>query len=126
MEKVRPIVPILTQSEQWMKRTVADRLSGGQRHQVALAMTLLTTPKVVILDEPSAGLSPKAVVSMYKLLQEAKEAFSLTILLIEQNVAKAVEFCDRCVLIQQGSIGQVFGAGEIGKVEDVMFNSVKR
>ena len=54
-----------------MNRT-ADNLSGGQRHQLALAMALATKPSLLILDEPSAGLSPVSVEMMYSLLEELK------------------------------------------------------
>lgn len=120
------IVPLLNQSEQWMKGMMADKLSGGQRHQLALAMTLASDPRMVILDEPSAGLSPKAVDAMYKLLDEVRERYNLTIVLIEQNVARAIEYCDRCLLLQQGLIGKQFSRGDIKNLEIEMFNSTQK
>lgn len=122
LELLRPIIPILGNSQDWLKGTMADKLSGGQRHQLALAMVLATLPDVVILDEPSAGLSPKAVDMMYNLLREIREKFALTIVLIEQNISRAVNFCDKCVMIQQGTIGRTFGRGELHKIEATMFN----
>lgn len=124
MERLRPIIPILDNPQNWLKGTMADKLSGGQRHQLALAMTLATLPSIVILDEPSAGLSPKSVDMMYNLLNEVKDKFALTIVLIEQNISRAVEFCDNCVLIQQGTIGKTFGRGELHEIEATMFNVI--
>lgn len=122
MERLRPLIPILDAAKKQLMGTMADRLSGGQRHQLALAMTLATLPKIVVLDEPSAGLSPKAVDMMYNLLREVREKFALTIVLIEQNISRAVDFCDKCVMIQQGTIGRTFGRGELHKIEATMFN----
>jgi ABC-type branched-subunit amino acid transport system ATPase component len=101
---------------------MADKLSGGQRHQLALAMTLARRPKLAILDEPSAGLSPKSVEEMYKILQQVRERLGVTILLIEQNIAKAIDFCDRSILLAQGSIAYEFIDGDLVDVEKIMFN----
>lgn len=120
------IIPLLNQGEKWMKGTMADKLSGGQRHQLALAMTLASGPRIVILDEPSAGLSPKAVEAMYKLLDDVRKRYNLTIILIEQNVARAIAYCDRCLLLQQGLIGRQFSRGEIKDLESEMFNSTQK
>ena len=99
-----------------------DRLSGGQRHHLALAMALLSRPKLVILDEPSAGLSPKAVEEMYDILSKVKSKLGITILLIEQNISKAISFCDRSLLIAQGQIEQEFTSQDIKEIEKIMFN----
>ena len=83
---------------------MADKLSGGQKHQLSLAMALATNPRLVILDEPSAGLSPKAVEEMYQMLRDVRSKLNVTIILIEQNIAKAIEFCDRNQIISSGVI----------------------
>jgi ABC-type branched-subunit amino acid transport system ATPase component len=118
-------IPILGCEEKWMKKMMADKLSGGQRHQLALAMTLATDPSLVVLDEPSAGLSPKAVDEMYVMLTKMQEKMGLSIILIEQNISKAIGFCDRCLLINQGKVEKEFTSKEITEVEKVMFSSVK-
>ena len=68
--QLQEIVPLLARPKKELQHTMADKLSGGQRHQLALAMTLARRPKLAILDEPSAGLSPKAVDEMYAILQQ--------------------------------------------------------
>ena len=108
-----------------MKKMMADKLSGGQRHQLALAMTLATNPSLLILDEPSAGLSPKAVDEMYVMLTEMREKMGLSMILIEQNISKAIGFCDRCLLISQGKVEKEFTSKNIIEIERVMFSSVK-
>ena len=96
---------------------MADKLSGGQKHQLSLAMTLATNPRLVILDEPSAGLSPKAVEEMYEMLQTVRAKLNITIILIEQNIAKAVEFCDRTYMLQQGAlVNEVANSFEIKSI----------
>ena len=120
--QLKEIVPLLARPKKELQHTMADKLSGGQRHQLALAMTLARRPKLAILDEPSAGLSPKAVDEMYAILQQVRERLGVTILLIEQNIAKAIDFCDRSILLSQGTIAHEFIDGSITDVEKIMFN----
>ena len=119
---LKEILPLLSRPKKELQRTMADKLSGGQRHQLALAMTLARRPKLAILDEPSAGLSPKSVEEMYKILQQVRERLGVTILLIEQNIAKAIDFCDRSILLSQGTIAHEFIDGTLADVEKIMFN----
>ena len=120
--QLKEIVPLLARPKKELQHTMADKLSGGQRHQLALAMTLARRPKLAILDEPSAGLSPKAVDEMYAILQQVREHLGVTILLIEQNTAKAIDFCYRSILLAQGTIAHEFIDGTIANIERIMFN----
>ena len=124
MAQLAEIVPLLKEPSQKLMRTMSDRLSGGERHALALAMTLANRPQLLILDEPSAGLAPKAVDGMYQALRQVRQQFGTTMLIIEQNVAKAVDFCDRCVMMELGTINHVFGKTEnmITEIESIMFN----
>ena len=115
------LIPLLQRPKKNLQHLMADKLSGGQKHQLSLAMTLATSPRLVILDEPSAGLSPKAVEEMYQMLRIVREKLNVTIILIEQNIAKAVGFCDRSVLIQQGCISKAFMDDDLAEVEKHMF-----
>ena len=119
---LKEILPLLARPKKELQHTMADKLSGGQRHQLALAMTLARQPKLAILDEPSAGLSPKSVEVMYQILQQVRERLGVTILLIEQNIAKAIDFCDRSILLAQGTIAHEFIDGTIANIERIMFN----
>lgn len=107
-ELITKMIPILNESSREMGKRTADKLSGGQRHQLALAMALATKPSLLILDEPSAGLSPVSVEKMYELLEIVKRTLHVTIILIEQNINKAISFCDRSILLSQGTIGKTF------------------
>lgn len=101
--QMRDIIPLLNESKNVLKQSKADRLSGGQRHQLALSMALAQRPKLLVLDEPTAGLSPSAVTEMYKILSRVCEQFGVSVILIEHNVAEAVRFCDRCQIMVSGN-----------------------
>ena len=119
------IVPLLRKPKKELMHTMADKLSGGQRHELALAMTLARQPKLIILDEPSAGLSPKAVEEMYGMLSQVRQQLGVTMMVIEQNVAKGVGFCDRCVMMKLGMVNYVFSNTEdIKEIESIMFNNL--
>ena len=121
--KLREIIPFLHVPRHELQRMMADKLSGGQQHQLSLAMTLATGPRLVVLDEPSAGLSPKSVDEMYTILRACREELGLTIILIEQNIARAVDFCDRSLLLQQGVVEETLEDKEkIQTVKELMFN----
>ena len=117
------IVPLLQRPKHELQHLMADKLSGGQKHQLSLAMTLATNPRLVILDEPSAGLSPKAVEEMYQMLRDVRAKLNVTIILIEQNIAKAVEFCDRSIMIRQGNITQIQTDDNLKEIEIIMFKN---
>jgi branched-chain amino acid transport system ATP-binding protein len=81
----------------------ADRLSGGEQQQLAIARALLGRPRVLILDEPSLGLAPKTIDLIYELLTGLREA-GTTMLLVEQNAARTIDFCDRCLVLGAGRV----------------------
>ncbi|MBR4792763.1 MAG: ATP-binding cassette domain-containing protein [Bacteroidaceae bacterium] len=119
---IQDIVPLLSSPKHELQRIMADKLSGGQKHQLSLAMTLSIKPSLVILDEPSAGLSPKAVEEMYQILRNVREQLNVSIILIEQNISKALEFCDRSLLIEQGAISNKFKNNDLSEINYIMFN----
>ena len=116
------VVPLLQRPKKELQGLMADKLSGGQKHQLSLAMTLATNPRLVILDEPSAGLSPKAIEEMYQMLRDARSKLNITIILIEQNVVKALRFSDRCLLLQLGEFKAEAKDKDIFEIENRMFN----
>lgn len=104
LENLKALIPLLQDSK--LRGMMADKLSGGEKHQLSLAMTLVTNPRLVILDEPSAGLSPIDVDIMYQILGAVKVQLGVSIILIEQNIAKAMEFCDKVYLLEQETVLQ--------------------
>jgi branched-chain amino acid transport system ATP-binding protein len=83
------------------RKLQAGRLSGGQRQMLAVARALVATPSVLMLDEPSAGLSPLLVGVVFERLRAVREA-GVTILLVEQNVKAALAIADRAVVLVEG------------------------
>jgi branched-chain amino acid transport system ATP-binding protein len=81
----------------------AGQLSGGQRQMLAVARALIVEPSVLILDEPSAGLSPKIVAEVFSRLKAINRA-GVTIILVEQNVKAALAIADRAVILVEGLV----------------------
>ena len=83
------------------RRLPAGSLSGGQRQMLAVARALIVHPRVLMLDEPSAGLSPKFVEMVFARLREIRRA-GLTIVLVEQNAKAALAIGDRAYVLVEG------------------------
>jgi branched-chain amino acid transport system ATP-binding protein len=81
----------------------AGQLSGGQRQMLAIARALIVEPSVLILDEPSAGLSPKIVAEVFARLRSINKA-GVSIILVEQNVKAALAVADRAVILVEGRL----------------------
>ncbi|MBR0554375.1 ABC transporter ATP-binding protein [Ciceribacter sp. L1K23] len=84
-------------------KRLAGALSGGQRQMLAVARALTLDPPVLILDEPSAGLSPKIVGEVFSMLKRINGE-GVTIILVEQNVKAAMAIADRAVILAEGVI----------------------
>jgi len=95
--KVLQDFPLLSER----KKEKAGNLSGGQRQILALARALVTSPKLLLLDEPSAGLSPVAINEVFQTVKEINDT-GVSILLVEQNAKRALKFSNRGYVLDQG------------------------
>lgn len=83
------------------RRTLSGRMSGGERQMLAIARALIVRPKLLVLDEASAGLAPKMVETVFRHLKAIRES-GVTILLVEQNVRAALAISDRAYVLTEG------------------------
>ena len=97
LKKIYSDFPLLSDR----KKDKAGNLSGGQRQILALGRALITSPKLLLLDEPSAGLSPLAISEVFTSIKEINES-GVSILLVEQNAKRALGFSDRGYVLDQG------------------------
>jgi branched-chain amino acid transport system ATP-binding protein len=81
----------------------AGTLSGGEQQQLAFARSLMSRPKLILLDEPSLGLAPRIVELVFDTISNMREQ-GVTILLVEQNVARALDISDRAYVLSSGTI----------------------
>jgi branched-chain amino acid transport system ATP-binding protein len=82
----------------------AGTLSGGEQQQLAIGRSLMSAPRLMLLDEPTLGLAPILVGIVFELIQRLREEEGVTILLVEQNVSRALDLCDRAYVMRTGAI----------------------
>jgi len=83
---------------------LAGNMSGGEQQMLTLARALMTAPKILLIDEPSVGLSPLLVIHIIHQIRELKERYGLTVLMAEQNLKQAIRIADRGYVIVHGRI----------------------
>ena len=106
-------------------KTEASYLSGGEKSQLSMAMVMLNSPKLLILDEPSAGLEPIAAEKIYQALHKAIVHEDLTILLIEQNLKRSLYLSTKLVLMKNGQISKRINnknENNEEQIKEIMFN----
>lgn len=84
------------------RHALAGDLSGGQRQMVAMGRALMLEPKLLLLDEPTAGLSPKYMQQIFQICRDVRDS-GVSILLVEQHAKQALAFCDRGYVLATGA-----------------------
>jgi branched-chain amino acid transport system ATP-binding protein len=99
-------------------KQAAGTLSGGEQQMVAIARALLARPELLMLDEPSLGLAPQVVQTIFQVIREINKT-GTTILLVEQNAAMALKVAHRAYVIEVGSIEMEGPAADLAKSDEV-------
>src|SRR5439155_7527598 len=100
IERVYDSFPVLKER----RHTSAGYLSGGEQQMLVIGRALMSDPKVILLDEPSLGLAPMVVDEIFGVIQKLKEERQLTVLLVEQNAALALDIADHGYVMENGRI----------------------
>ena len=109
-QNVFELFPILIQR----RRQLAGTLSGGEQQMLAMGRALMSDPHVLLLDEPSLGLSPMYVKLIFKIIREINDQ-GVTVLLVEQNARKALSIADRGYVLETGEISVSGMASDLRK-----------
>lgn len=107
LEHMLELFPILKERE----HQLAGTLSGGEQQMLAIARSLMSKPKLLILDEPSLGLAPLVIKEVFRLISRLRDE-GTTILLVEQNAAQSLEIADRAYLLELGAMSKSGTAAE--------------
>ena len=113
-DEMMTLFPVLAER----RRQRAGTLSGGEQQQLAIARSLMSKPRLLLLDEPSLGLAPQIVEDIFDLISRLRHS-GLTILLVEQNVAMALEVADRGYVLTSGAVAISGTAAELIDAEEV-------
>jgi branched-chain amino acid transport system ATP-binding protein len=97
------------------RRQLAGSMSGGQQQMLAIARALMSSPRLLLVDEPSVGLSPLLVSNTVTMIKQLKERHGLTVLMAEQNFHQAIRIADRGYIIVHGEI--VFEGRTVAELE---------
>jgi branched-chain amino acid transport system ATP-binding protein len=108
LESVFDLFPRLKERRQQM----AGTMSGGEQQMCAIGRALMSGPKLLLLDEPSAGLAPVVVQQVFELVKRIRSS-GLTVLIVEQNVQQVLQIVDRAYLLEAGSIRASGSAAEV-------------
>ena len=101
LDKVFGLFPRLKDRQSQLGGT----LSGGEQQMLSIGRALMSRPKMLLLDEPSMGLAPKFIATIFEIIEQIKDQ-GVTILLVEQNAAKALKIADRAYVLETGVIAK--------------------
>ena len=110
-EKVYGYFPVLAQR----RRQQAGTLSGGEQQMLAVARALMSRPRLLLLDEPSLGLAPLVVREIFRIVRTINRQERVSVLLVEQNAAMALDLADHAYLLETGRVVMSGPAAELKK-----------
>ena len=99
------------------RRQLAGTLSGGEQQMLAIARALVSKPRLLLLDEPSLGLAPIVIKSIFKTIAEIRQESRIAILLVEQNARQALAVADRAIILELGRVALSGPCDELSKDE---------
>ena len=114
LEKMYALFPILAERT----AQLAVTLSGGQQQQLAIARALMSRPEIILFDEPSLGLAPKIVETIFDLIEKLRQDGN-TLLIVEQNVGLVLEIADYVYVLANGTIRTKGTVAELGETEAI-------
>ena len=86
------------------RSTIAGYLSGGEQQMVAIGRALMSSPRLLMLDEPSLGLAPQIIAEIFAAVSDLSKQNNVSVLLVEQNAARTLDFVDRAYVLRTGEI----------------------
>jgi len=118
-EEIIELFPTLKQKN----KEKAGKLSGGQQQMLALARGLMTDPKVLLLDEPSLGLSPKVIREVFAKIKEINERHQTAVIVVEHNIKSLLNLADRGYILRKGQVVLENNSQELQQ-SDVLWNTL--
>jgi branched-chain amino acid transport system ATP-binding protein len=100
IDKIYELFPVLGER----RRQIAGTMSGGEQQMVAFGMALMTRPRVLLLDEPTTGLSPAASDVLLQTIARVRRSMSIGVIIVEHNIPRTLKFVDRVLVMKMGRI----------------------
>jgi len=115
LQRVSQYFPVLAQR----RRQLAGTLSGGEQQMLAVARSLMSRPRLLLLDEPSLGLAPLVTREIFRIVRAINKDEGVSVLLVEQNAAMALELADHAYLLETGRVVMSGSAAELRKDDSI-------
>jgi branched-chain amino acid transport system ATP-binding protein len=119
LEEVYDLFPRLIER----RRQKAGLMSGGEQQMLAIGRAVMANPRLLLLDEPSLGLAPKIILSVFEAIDRLARSSGLTILLVEQNMRAALSIATRGYVISNGRIVHAAGADRLAEAGAIFFGT---
>jgi branched-chain amino acid transport system ATP-binding protein len=115
LQRVSQYFPVLAQR----RRQLAGTLSGGEQQMLAVARSLMSRPRLLLLDEPSLGLAPLVTREIFRIVRAINKDEGVSVLLVEQNAAMALELADHAYLLETGRVVMSGSAADLRKDDSI-------